>query len=61
MPTSVPVPNLGESITTAVLLRWVKNDGDVVAAGDVIAELETDKANVDVPAPAEGVRISFAG
>ena len=46
---------MGESVTQAVLLRWVKNDGDTVAKDDVLAELETDKANVELPAPAAGV------
>jgi 2-oxoglutarate dehydrogenase E2 component (dihydrolipoamide succinyltransferase) len=38
-----------------VLIKWHKNDGDAVSAAEPIAELETDKANVDVPAPAAGV------
>ncbi|HEX8912509.1 MAG TPA: lipoyl domain-containing protein, partial [Humisphaera sp.] len=55
MPTPVTVPPLGESVTTAVLLRWVKNDGDAIAKDDVIAELETDKANVELNAQGSGV------
>src|SRR5688572_5224742 len=55
MPTNVEVPALGESVREAVLIKWHKNDGDAVAAQDPICELETDKANVDVPAPAAGV------
>src|SRR5437588_7059612 len=55
MPTNVAVPPLGESVTEAVLLRWLKNDGDPVAADEPVAELETDKANVDLPSPAAGV------
>jgi len=46
---------MGESVTEAVLLRWVKKDGDSVAADEPIAELETDKANADLNAPAAGV------
>jgi 2-oxoglutarate dehydrogenase E2 component (dihydrolipoamide succinyltransferase) len=46
---------LGESVREAVLIKWHKNDGDSVAAAEPIAELETDKANVDVPAPSAGV------
>src|SRR5687767_7584598 len=53
--TNVDVPALGESVREAVLIKWHKNDGDAVAAAEPIAELETDKANVDVPAPAAGV------
>jgi 2-oxoglutarate dehydrogenase E2 component (dihydrolipoamide succinyltransferase) len=55
MPTNVEVPNLGESVTEAVLIRWHKNDGDPVARGDSLAELETDKANADLNATASGV------
>ena len=55
MPTNVDVPALGESVREAVLIKWHKDDGDAVAVAEPIAELETDKANVDVPAPAAGV------
>src|SRR5439155_7795615 len=55
MATNVDVPALGESVREAVLVKWHKNDGDTVAAADPLCELETDKANVDVPAPAAGV------
>ncbi|HEX8340184.1 MAG TPA: 2-oxoglutarate dehydrogenase complex dihydrolipoyllysine-residue succinyltransferase [Tepidisphaeraceae bacterium] len=55
MPTSVPVPNLGDSVTQATLLRWHKSDGDVVTLDEPICELETDKANADVTATAAGV------
>src|SRR5690348_5953839 len=63
MSTNVDIPALGESVSKAVLLRWLKNDGDVVAEGDPLAELETDKANVDLPAPRGGVlrRVKEAG
>lgn len=46
---------MGESVSQAVLLRWTKNDGDRVAKDEVIAELETDKANAELNAPAAGV------
>jgi 2-oxoglutarate dehydrogenase E2 component (dihydrolipoamide succinyltransferase) len=46
---------MGESVTEAVLLKWHKADGEAVKESEPIAELETDKANVDVPAPASGV------
>jgi 2-oxoglutarate dehydrogenase E2 component (dihydrolipoamide succinyltransferase) len=55
MPTNVVVPPLGESVSEAVLLRWLKNDGDAVAVGDPLVELETDKANVDLPSEGAGV------
>ncbi len=55
MPTNVAVPALGESVTEAVLIKWHKRDGEAVGADEPIAELETEKANVDIPAPAAGV------
>src|SRR5687768_2447572 len=55
MPTNVTVPGMGESVTEAVLLRWLKNDGDFVKVDEPLCELETDKANVDLPATAAGV------
>lgn len=55
MPTNIEVPPLGESITEAVLLRWLKDEGEYVAADEPLAELETDKANVDLPSRAAGL------
>lgn len=47
---SIKVPPLGESITEATVSRWLKNQGDAVAAGETLVELETDKITVEVPA-----------
>jgi 2-oxoglutarate dehydrogenase E2 component (dihydrolipoamide succinyltransferase) len=55
MPTNVDIPVLGESVREAVLLKWHKSDGDTVAKDEPLVELETDKANVDVPSPAAGI------
>jgi 2-oxoglutarate dehydrogenase E2 component (dihydrolipoamide succinyltransferase) len=55
MAIEVKVPRLGESVTQAVLVKWHKKDGDRVAVDDALCELETDKANVDVPAPGAGI------
>lgn len=54
MATQVEVPAMGESISEAVIVRWLKGDGEQVAIDEPICELETDKANVDLPAPAAG-------
>ena len=51
---------MGESVTEATILRWLKKEGETVAAGDPVAELETDKVNVEVPADSAGVIQSFA-
>ncbi|MBK9070234.1 MAG: 2-oxoglutarate dehydrogenase complex dihydrolipoyllysine-residue succinyltransferase [Myxococcales bacterium] len=48
------VPPLGESITEAVVGRWLKNVGDAVAADENVLELETDKITVQLPAPVAG-------
>jgi 2-oxoglutarate dehydrogenase E2 component (dihydrolipoamide succinyltransferase) len=47
---SIKVPPLGESIVEATVSKWLKNEGDAVAAGDTLVELETDKITVEVPA-----------
>src|SRR5262249_46184327 len=51
----IKVPPLGDSITEATISRWTKNEGDAVAVGETIVELETDKINVEVPAQKAGV------
>jgi 2-oxoglutarate dehydrogenase E2 component (dihydrolipoamide succinyltransferase) len=53
--TAIKVPPLGESIVEATVSRWLKKEGDAVAAGDTLVELETDKITVEVPAMAAGV------
>ncbi len=58
MPTAVidlQVPGLGESVTEARIANWVKGDGQFVGPDDVVAELETDKATVELPAGSSGV------
>jgi 2-oxoglutarate dehydrogenase E2 component (dihydrolipoamide succinyltransferase) len=53
--TSIKVPPLGESIVEATVSRWLKNEGDAVASGDTLVELETDKITVEVPSVTSGV------
>merc|ERR1712167_399412 len=48
------VPTLGESVTEATVSKWLKNQGEKVSADEPIVELETDKVNVEVPAPSNG-------
>jgi 2-oxoglutarate dehydrogenase E2 component (dihydrolipoamide succinyltransferase) len=55
MAVEIRVPTLGESVVEATVARWHKREGDQVAADDVVVELETDKVNVEVLAPASGV------
>lgn len=54
MPTEIKVPTLGESVTSATIARWLKQEGDTVAADEPLVELETDKVTVEVNAPAAG-------
>ena len=61
MRENIIVPALGESITEATVSKWIRNQGDQVKEDEPIVELETDKVNVEVPSPAEGVisKINF--
>ncbi|CAB3392744.1 2-oxoglutarate dehydrogenase complex dihydrolipoyllysine-residue succinyltransferase [Kyrpidia spormannii] len=51
----IKVPELGESIVEAAILSWRKNEGDPVAKGETVVELETDKVNVEVASEEDGV------
>jgi 2-oxoglutarate dehydrogenase E2 component (dihydrolipoamide succinyltransferase) len=54
MATEIKVPSLGESITEATVSKWLKRPGEPVAIDEPVAELETDKVTLEVPAPATG-------
>src|SRR6185503_9554 len=54
MPTQVLMPALSPTMEKGNLAKWIKNEGDKVKAGDVIAEIETDKATMEVEAVDEG-------
>ena len=60
MSTEIKVPTLGESVTTATVARWIKQEGEAVAADEPLVELETDKVTVEVAAPSAGVLASIA-
>ena len=55
MATDILMPALSPTMTEGKLARWLKNEGDKVSAGDVIAEIETDKATMEVEAVDEGI------
>ncbi len=55
MPTNILMPALSPTMTEGTLARWLKKQGDTIRAGDVIAEIETDKATMEVEATDEGV------
>ncbi len=54
MPISILMPALSPTMTEGNLAKWLKNEGDAVKAGDVLAEIETDKATMEVEAVDEG-------
>jgi 2-oxoglutarate dehydrogenase E2 component (dihydrolipoamide succinyltransferase) len=49
------IPNVGESIQEVQIGQWLKQEGDRVAHDEVVVELETDKASMEIPAPIDGV------
>ncbi|HZS32158.1 MAG TPA: dihydrolipoamide acetyltransferase family protein [Methylomirabilota bacterium] len=53
--TKVVMPKLSEAMETGKLLRWLKQEGDRVSGGDIIAEIETDKADIELEAFGSGV------
>ena len=55
MAEKITVPTLGESVTEATVSKWLKSQGDKVSADEPLVELETDKVNVEVPSPTNGV------
>ena len=53
--TSVTMPALGESVTEGTVTRWLKQEGDQVAADEPLLEVSTDKVDTEIPSPAAGV------
>lgn len=62
MAEAITMPKLGFDMREGVLIRWVKNEGEAINKGDILAEIETDKATVEVESHAAGtVRKVFGG
>ena len=57
MAETVTMPKLGFDMAEGILVRWVKKEGEPVKKGDVLAEIETDKATVEVESPYEGMML----
>jgi pyruvate dehydrogenase E2 component (dihydrolipoamide acetyltransferase) len=55
MPINILMPALSPTMTEGNLVKWLKNEGDKVKAGEILAEIETDKATMEVEAVDEGV------
>ena len=60
MSINIVVPEVGESIVDARVAKWLRKEGDVVAVGEPLVELETDKIDLEVSAPQAGVLTSIA-
>jgi len=56
--TPVEMPQLGNSVEECILTRWLKQEGDAVSAGDMVAEIETDKTTFEVTSPVDGTVIA---
>ena len=54
MPTNILMPALSPTMEEGTLAKWLKSEGDAIRSGDVIAEIETDKATMEVEASDEG-------
>ena len=54
MPVKILMPALSPTMTEGNLVRWLKSEGDMVKSGQVLAEIETDKATMEVEAVEEG-------
>jgi 2-oxoglutarate dehydrogenase E2 component (dihydrolipoamide succinyltransferase) len=60
MTIKIETPQMGESISEAIIASWAKQEGDMVTEDELIAELETDKVNLEVTAPATGKLVKIA-
>ncbi len=55
MPIDILMPALSPTMESGTLAKWLKKEGDKIKSGDVIAEIETDKATMEVEAVDEGI------
>ncbi|MGF1632299.1 MAG: dihydrolipoamide acetyltransferase family protein [Phycisphaerae bacterium] len=59
MPGQITMPQLSDTMTEGTLIKWLKKEGDEVSEGDIVAEVETDKANMEMEAGEDGVIASI--
>ncbi len=59
MATTVIMPKQGQSVESCIIVSWKKHAGDTVKAGDILCEVETDKATFEVESPAEGTLLAI--
>jgi 2-oxoglutarate dehydrogenase E2 component (dihydrolipoamide succinyltransferase) len=55
MSVEVSIPQIGESVVTVFIARWLRQPGEAVSAGEGLLELDSDKASMELPAPVDGV------
>jgi len=55
MPTSIVMPQMGESIAEGTIVRWIKKVGDQVDRDEPLFEITTDKVDAEIPSPAAGI------
>lgn len=48
MPTEITMPQLSDTMTEGTIVKWLKKEGDSVKAGEIVAEVETDKATMEM-------------
>jgi pyruvate dehydrogenase E2 component (dihydrolipoamide acetyltransferase) len=59
MAVSVPMPKLGNTVESSILVRWLKRAGETVSVGEPLCEVETDKATLEVESPASGTLLAL--
>ena len=57
--TEVIMPKMGDGMEEGTLLEWLKKDGETVKSGEVIGNIQTDKATLELESPASGVLTGF--
>src|SRR5687768_7445412 len=58
MATAVVMPKQGQTVESCIIVEWKKQPGDSVAEGDILCEVETDKAVLEVPSPVAGTLLA---
>src|SRR5215207_11389764 len=59
MATAVVMPKQGQSVESCIIVEWKKRPGDAIAEGDILCEVETDKAVLEVPSPVSGTLLEL--
>src|ERR1043165_1365773 len=59
MPNIIEMPKLSDTMTVVTLVKWLKNEGDAVKSGDMLAEVETDKATMELESFFDGTLIKI--